>query len=132
MGTHPIFESDFDCLTEMMKGDDQYVPRVTHFPKREVKSDQRKITTTQKIASIGLPSRFQAKPKKRVIVEDEEEVAEKAPEAKKPMKLVTPVRSKIKPLPKITNFRTLEKDTIPERLKMGQCRCVTEFEKLNR
>ena len=124
----------------MMKGDDQYVPRVTHFPKREVKSDQRpvgivirilrerififgyfelkkfpvfkifkmssslavcvpmsipnhrKITTTQKIASIGLPSRFQAKPKKRVIVEDEEEVAEKAPEAKKPMKLVTPVR----------------------------------------
>jgi len=26
----------------------------------------------------------------------------------------------------------LKKETIPERLKMGRCRCVTEFEKLNR
>ena len=35
---------------------------------------------------------------------------------------LTPVKSKIKPLPKVTNFRTLKKEIIPERLKMGRCR----------
>ena len=112
-----------------MKGNDQYVPRVTHFPKRPetagAKEESKLSKSTQKIGQIGQNARFAPKPKKRIIVPDEGD-DEKPPEPKKPAKLekpvVTPMRAKVKPMPKITNFRTLEKDTIPERLKMGQCR----------
>merc|ERR1711937_815898 len=31
MGTHPIFESDFDCLTEMGKGDDPWLESLDEF-----------------------------------------------------------------------------------------------------
>ncbi|CAG5095879.1 Oidioi.mRNA.OKI2018_I69.XSR.g14381.t1.cds [Oikopleura dioica] len=37
-----------------------------------------------------------------------------------------------KKLPPIVDVKTLEQSEIPERLKMGRCRPVTEFEKLNR
>ena len=115
---------------KMMKGNDQYVPRVTHFPKRETTStiaaSAEKPKTTQKIGQIGANPRYGPKPKKRIIVTDEGDDGERQPEPKKAAKLekltVTPMRAKVKPMPKITNFRTLEKDTIPERLKMGQCR----------
>nr|CBZ42100.1 CDK10 protein [Oikopleura dioica] len=37
-----------------------------------------------------------------------------------------------KKLPPVVDVKTLEQNEIPERLKMGRCRPVTEFEKLNR
>ena len=37
----------------------------------------------------------------------------------------TPKTPKIKKLPQITSFRTMKKQTIPERLKMGRCRTLS-------
>ena len=64
-------------FAKMMKGDDQYVPCMTHFPKRQVpvKKSAESRQSTQKIASIGAganaPPRFAQKAKKRIITSDD-------------------------------------------------------------
>merc|ERR1712136_225123 len=44
MGTHPIFESDFDCLTEMSETKDENI-KLVESEAAETKGDEKKIET---------------------------------------------------------------------------------------
>ena len=149
----------------MMKGGDNYVPKMTHFPKREIPKKPppsssektldsetipepvpRKIllASSTKKDHISIASKISGSAKKRrtsekgIIAKAENEtqnrkidsetknkkIRKKSTEETNQIQPVTPMKSKIKPMPKIKNFRTLQKDIIPERLKMGRCRTV--------
>ena len=144
----------------MMKGGDNYVPKMTHFPKREAPIPKKPPPTT---ADSNLDSEIIPEPVPRKILLNsskndllskkrrpsganekkiengiQPQIKHSEAKAKKIRKKSseesaelsqppTPLKSKIKPMPKIKNFRTLQKDIIPERLKMGRCRTVPEI-----
>merc|ERR1711953_1344179 len=159
-------EENHKNFAKMMKGDDKYVTKMTHFPKPPpkvakkpppVQQIQQELQNLERRVGpgLGLSGGLSGNPKpigQRIVTNQKKEILKskkRVPDYddgnSEPAKVrkksaddnnseakVTPMKSKIKPLPKVTNFRTLKKEIIPERLKMGRCRCVTEFEKLNR
>ena len=131
----------------MIRGDDNYVP-VAKFPKAKKTEIRRSAVagsvgfqhgTGRKRTSIvditdSIPTERKYQPKKveeiltrngdsrKISSDSDNRNHKKSAESDPPTPKAPP---KIKKLPQITNFRTLKKQTIPERLKMGRCRTLS-------
>jgi len=116
-----------------MRGDDNYIP-VAKFPKPKVVEQKRppvhKIVnpvTSRKRSSIAEKIDQFHNERRKSTHQIEEKPRKKSHDEKEEVKEVpkVPKTPKIKKLPLVTSFRTLKKETIPERLKMGRCRTLS-------